>query len=71
MKAGSSGEEKQAPFHVRQTLPFGKHELWPAVFLTFAAAIREVDRVGNTAVEIINCDGEVVRHSKQWWEKHP
>ena len=57
-------------FRVRQPLPFGKHELWPSEYPTLGDAIREVDRVGNTAVEIINAAGEVVMHSKRWWKKH-
>ena len=72
-----SGEAKRllpaAPgsaFRVRQPLPFGKHELWPSEYPTLADAFREVDRVGNTAVEVINAAGEVVMHSRRWWQKH-
>jgi hypothetical protein len=57
-------------FRVRQPLPFGRHELWPSEYPTLGDAIRDVDRVGNTAVEIINAAGEVVLHSKLWWKKH-
>jgi hypothetical protein len=66
-------EEKRFPcsaFRVRQPLPFGRYEVWPTEYATLADAIREVDRVGNTAVEIINGAGEVVIHSKLWWKKH-
>jgi hypothetical protein len=65
----SKGEGVKHGFLVRQPLPFGKHELWPSEYLTLAEAIREVDRVGNTAVEIINAAGEVVMHSRLWWKQ--
>jgi hypothetical protein len=57
------------PFRVRQPLPFGRHELWPSEYPTLGDAIREVDRIGNTAVEIINAAGDIVCPSKNYFRK--
>ena len=61
--------EPPGPFRIRQPLPFGRSELWPGEHATLASAIGEIERVGNTAAEVINQAGEIIFHSRLWWKK--
>jgi hypothetical protein len=61
---------RQGPFRIRHPLPFGRHSYWPAEYPDLTGAIRELDRVGSRAAEIVGPDGRVVHHSRVWWQRH-